>query len=79
MVMVDGCEQVADVHDPMPAILRQEDWTTCSYGTPDEAFGLLQTWDGPMIVDRTDEAWAAGRTGNSKAFPTLRYECGRNL
>ncbi|WP_159975922.1 MULTISPECIES: SOS response-associated peptidase [unclassified Novosphingobium] len=57
MVMVDGCEQMSDVHDRMPTILRREDWARWTEGSPDEAFELLRTWDGPLVVDRTDEPW----------------------
>jgi putative SOS response-associated peptidase YedK len=57
MVMVDGSEQMSDVHDRMPTILRREDWLRWTDGTPDEAFALLRTWDGPLAVDRTEELW----------------------
>lgn len=67
MVMVDGCEQMSDVHDRMPTILRPDDWTRWTDSSPDEAFTLLQTWDGPLAVDRTDELWFSA---NAKA-PTL--------
>jgi len=59
MVMVDGCEQMADVHDRMPAILAAEDWERWTGGTPDEAFSLLRIWEGPLVVDRTDVPWFA--------------------
>ncbi|MGF7156114.1 SOS response-associated peptidase [Novosphingobium gossypii] len=58
MVMVDGCKQMSDVHDRMPTILRRDDWARWTDGTPDEAFALLQTWNGPLVVDRTDELWS---------------------
>lgn len=67
MVMVDGCAQMADVHDRMPTILRREDWSSWTNGTPDEAFALLRTWDGPLKVDRSDERWFTSR----KADPLL--------
>lgn len=67
MVMVDGCEQMAEVHDRMPTILRREDWAQWVDGTPDEAFGLCQVWGGQLLVDRTDTPWAAKRA----VAPTL--------
>nr|WP_159832237.1 SOS response-associated peptidase family protein [Novosphingobium sp. TCA1] len=70
MVMVDGCEQMSDVHDRMPTILRREDWDLWADGTPDEAFNLLQTWNEPLLVDRTDEPWATVRTP-AKSISTL--------
>lgn len=57
MVMVDGCEQMADVHDRMPTILAPADWECWTDGTPDEAFALCRTYAGALIVDRTDAAW----------------------
>ncbi|WP_040714110.1 SOS response-associated peptidase [Novosphingobium lindaniclasticum] len=57
MVMVDGCEQMADVHDRMPTILAANDWEQWVAGSPDEAFALCQIWTGPLLVDRTDEPW----------------------
>jgi len=57
MVMVDGCEAMAEVHDRMPTILRREDWQRWTDGTPDEAFALCQVWDGLLAVDATSEGW----------------------
>jgi len=57
MVMVDGCEQMADVHDRMPTILRREDWPGWIHGPPEVAFGLIRVWNGPLFVERTDELW----------------------
>ncbi|MGO4167879.1 SOS response-associated peptidase [Novosphingobium sp. YAF33] len=58
MVMVNGCEQMADVHDRMPTILRPETWAVWTDGTPDEAFALCRTWNRPLVVDRTEELWS---------------------
>jgi putative SOS response-associated peptidase YedK len=57
MVMVDGCEQMADVHDRMPTVLQAGDWARWMLGTPEEAFGLVRVWEGPLVVDRTPEPW----------------------
>ncbi len=62
MVMVDGCPQMADVHDRMPTILTQENWATWTDGTPDEAFALCQVWDSLLVVDRTDQPWSERAT-----------------
>jgi putative SOS response-associated peptidase YedK len=43
MVMVDGCPQMADVHDRMPVVLARTDWEQWLAGTPAEAFALCQT------------------------------------
>lgn len=59
MVMVDGCEQMADVHDRMPTILAPQDWERWTDGTQDEAFSLLRIWEGPLVVDRTEVPWFA--------------------
>lgn len=45
MVMVDGCEQMADVHDRMPTILAQRDWASWAEAPPEEAFALCRIWD----------------------------------
>ncbi|MCJ2180809.1 SOS response-associated peptidase [Novosphingobium album (ex Hu et al. 2023)] len=57
MVMVDGCEQMSDVHDRMPTILRRDDWARWTEGAPEEAFALCRIWNGPLAVDRTAEGW----------------------
>lgn len=57
MVMVDGCELMADVHDRMPTILAREDWATWTDGSPEEAHSLCQVWPGALTVDRTIEPW----------------------
>ncbi|GAA4772789.1 SOS response-associated peptidase [Stakelama sediminis] len=61
MVMVDGCEEMADVHDRMPTILHETHWVQWTDGTPEEAFALCQVWNGPLVVDRTSDPWAARR------------------
>jgi putative SOS response-associated peptidase YedK len=61
MVMVDGCEQMADVHDRMPTILREDDWRQWTEGTPEDAFALCRSWTGPLAVERTSDPWASRR------------------
>ncbi|WJS98182.1 SOS response-associated peptidase [Novosphingobium humi] len=58
MVMVPSCEQMAEVHDRMPVILRPQDWDKWLDGAPHEAFELCRTWRDPLLVDETDEPWA---------------------
>ncbi|WP_288413891.1 SOS response-associated peptidase family protein [uncultured Novosphingobium sp.] len=62
MVMVDGCEQMADVHDRMPTILRHEDWAQWTDGTPDEAMQLCQVCPDPLRIERTAEPWFKARS-----------------
>lgn len=57
MVMVDGHQQIAKVHDRMPLILshaEQDYWTA---GSPEDALALCQTWVGALHVERTDQRW----------------------
>lgn len=61
MVMVDGCEQMAEVHDRMPVLLARETWEAWTDGSPDEALALCRTWTGELRVDRTAERWAKAR------------------
>lgn len=71
MVMVDNCEFMAEVHDRMPTILRQDDWSTWLHGTPDEAFALCRIWDGQLNGDATAEPWAKPRQRAAPTSPTL--------
>lgn len=57
MVMVDGCEQMADVHDRMPVILRADDCDRWMDAPADEARELVRTYDGPLAVERTEQLW----------------------
>ena len=57
MVMVDGCAQMAEVHDRMPTILAPADWQRWTDGTPEEALALCRVHDGPLAIDRTTQAW----------------------
>ena len=61
MVMVDGCEQMAAVHDRMPVVLARSDWARWTRGTPEEALALCQTRGAELSVDRTPEPWATPR------------------
>jgi putative SOS response-associated peptidase YedK len=63
MVMVDGCEQMSDVHDRMPVILRPEQYDRWTLSGPAEAMELVRTADCPLFCERTDELWARPRKG----------------
>lgn len=58
MVMVDAAPAMVDVHDRMPVLLRRADWGIWLDGAPEAAFGLVQTWSGPLQVDRTAQRWS---------------------
>jgi putative SOS response-associated peptidase YedK len=64
MVMVDGCEQMAEVHDRMPVILAQDTWEQWTTGSPEEAFALCQTCVDPLTIERTEQPWAMVRPGD---------------
>ena len=61
MVMVDGCSQMAAVHDRMPVILAEADWRTWTRGEPSDAFALCQTCPDPLAIDQSSTPWAARR------------------
>ena len=59
MVMVDGCAQMADVHDRMPVILPRAAWPVWQGDDGIAAQRLCRTWTGDLVVDRTTQVWAA--------------------
>lgn len=61
MVMVDGCPQMADVHDRMPVILRPEMYDAWMRAPADEALAMVRTCDDTLTVDRTAELWFKAR------------------
>ena len=58
MVMTEACIHVADVHDRMPVILRQQDWADWLDGAPDDAAILCRPYPDLMVVNRTSERWS---------------------
>lgn len=60
MVMVPGSPHMAEVHDRMPVILRQMDWTTWLSASPSNAFALCRTWEGKLEVDHSNDLWIDG-------------------
>jgi putative SOS response-associated peptidase YedK len=57
MVMVDGCKQMADVHDRMPVILRPEQYEQWTEGSVEDALALVQTCNDMLAVDRSVVRW----------------------
>lgn len=58
MVMVDGCEQMSDVHDRMPVILPRASWQAWTDDLPEAALGLCAVWGSDLLVNRTPDRWA---------------------
>lgn len=61
MVMVDGCEQMSDVHDRMPVLLRPEHYDQWMLGSPDDAMALVRTCGDALAVNRTSDLWGKPR------------------
>jgi len=57
MVMTEACQHVADVHDRMPVILKQDDWSDWLDGLPDKAGLLCRPYADLMVVNGTNEPW----------------------
>lgn len=57
MIMTEACIHVADVHDRMPVILEQSDWSDWLDGPPDHARLLCRPYPDLMVVNRTTELW----------------------
>jgi putative SOS response-associated peptidase YedK len=57
MVMVDGCDQMAAIHDRMPTILREDQWDQWAAGTLEEAMQLCRTCVDPLTIERSPEPW----------------------
>lgn len=58
MVMVDGCKQMADVHDRMPVILPRQSWNGWTEGETETALTLCKVWTDKLEVNRTQDQWA---------------------
>lgn len=59
MVITEANDQVAPIHNRMPAIVAQDHWQTYLVGSPREAFALCRPWAGEMAIDRTERAWVS--------------------
>ena len=63
MVMTDACVQIGPVHGRMPVILRPDQHDTWLSGSPQEAFEMCLPYAGAIIAERTDQPWAARKSG----------------
>lgn len=61
MVMVDGCKQMAEVHDRMPIILHPDQYEHWTLGTPDEAMALVKTYESALVCDQSSQKWGTVR------------------
>jgi putative SOS response-associated peptidase YedK len=61
MVMTDASKALQELHARMPVILRPEQWPAYLADDPAAAFALCRTYDGALLLDRTDEPWAGRR------------------
>lgn len=59
MIMTEANEVIAPVHDRMPVLLSQDDWTRWTDGSPSDAYELCVPFSGELAVDRTDQPWSA--------------------
>lgn len=62
MVMVDGCPQMAEVHDRMPVIIAPEHHDQWMSGSVDGALALVRTCGDPLAVERSPEPWFRRKT-----------------
>lgn len=58
MVMTDATGDAAQVHSRMPVILTPDSYLQWTDGTPSEAKRLAVAYQGPLVIERTDERWA---------------------
>lgn len=73
MVMVDGCEQMSDVHDRMPVILPRESWHAWTDSPQEAALGLCKIWAGDLLVNRTPERWAGKKDELIESGPVTLF------
>lgn len=59
MVMTDSCGAVAECHDRMPVILPPTSYAAWLDGPAAEAKALCVPYAGSVMLDRTDQRWAA--------------------
>lgn len=70
MVMVDGCPQMAEVHDRMPVLLVADQYDLWMCAPIEEALAMVRTCHGELAVNRTTEPWFKPRTP-TKTGPLL--------
>lgn len=66
MVMVDGCPQMADVHDRMPVLLTADQYEPWMRAPADEALAMVRTCHDELAVDRSIELWFKPRRAESE-------------
>lgn len=63
-VMVDATDELWDIHDRMPVVLRPEDHEAWLRAPAEEAMSLVAKYPAErLVVDRTTEPWFAPRGG----------------
>lgn len=72
MVMTDSAgTEAAAVHERMPVLLAPADQARWLGGSPEEAFGLCQAWEGPLAITRTADPWAKSAAPTPPSQPGL--------
>lgn len=71
IVIVDSCPDMADVHDRMPVVLPRSAWERWTSSTPEDAFGLCQPWNDGLLVERTQDRWAAPQPASRATKPSM--------
>ena len=62
MVMTDAAGDAASVHSRMPVLLAAPDQPRWLASDPASALELCQPWRGPLLLDRTMQAWSGNTT-----------------
>jgi putative SOS response-associated peptidase YedK len=69
MVMTNSAgSRAASVHSRMPVLLTHGDYDGWVSGSPQDARVLCKSWSGDLNIDRTNESWVKGRTGQKSLF-----------
>tara|TARA_B100000678_G_scaffold7308_1_gene6194 strand:+ start:2965 stop:3591 length:627 start_codon:yes stop_codon:yes gene_type:complete len=66
MVMTEACGVAADCHARMPVLLAREDHGRWTQGSAETAHALCRPWEGPLVLDRTDQPWAGGAPATAR-------------
>ncbi|WP_086608140.1 SOS response-associated peptidase [Erythrobacter donghaensis] len=59
MTASEGTE-AASVHERMPVLLAPEDHARWLAAPAEDALDLCRGWEGPLVIDHTDQLWAKG-------------------
>ncbi len=63
MVMTDAAGTARQLHTRMPVLLSPQVRSTWMAGSPAEAYELCRPFPGELVLERTDQPWAASRRG----------------